>query len=135
MGGGTKVTIRDVAAAAKDVFGIKSEPAFRSMPERSWDVADWYASTSKTEKKLGWKASISLKDGLRATARWFRALESPERYLQVSKKHGLYKVYSARPHCRAACYKDNLAVPIMYERLKTTFEKLRVDYEIIFVND
>lgn len=34
-----------------------------------------------------------------------------------------------------ACYKDEQAIPLMYERLKRTFESLGVDYEIIFVND
>jgi polyisoprenyl-phosphate glycosyltransferase len=34
-----------------------------------------------------------------------------------------------------ACYKDAQAIPIMAARLKATFEKLGVDYEIIFVND
>ena len=34
-----------------------------------------------------------------------------------------------------ACYRDAPAVPIMYERLRKTFEKIGVDYEIIFVND
>ena len=34
-----------------------------------------------------------------------------------------------------ACYKDALAIPIMYRRLKKAFAKIRVDYEIIFVND
>jgi glycosyltransferase involved in cell wall biosynthesis len=34
-----------------------------------------------------------------------------------------------------ACYKDEQAVPLMYERLTATFRKIGVDYEIIFVND
>ncbi|MDQ6879465.1 MAG: glycosyltransferase family 2 protein [Candidatus Dormibacteraeota bacterium] len=34
-----------------------------------------------------------------------------------------------------ACYRDAPAVPIMYQRLLDTFEKIGVDYEIIFVND
>jgi dolichol-phosphate mannosyltransferase len=34
-----------------------------------------------------------------------------------------------------ACYKDNQAIPIMYRRLRNVFEKLRIEYEIIFVND
>src|SRR5438132_9601019 len=34
-----------------------------------------------------------------------------------------------------ACYRDAPAVPEMYDRLATTFQKLGVDYEIIFVND
>jgi polyisoprenyl-phosphate glycosyltransferase len=34
-----------------------------------------------------------------------------------------------------ACYRDAPAVPFMYKRLTDVFAKLRVDYEIIFVND
>lgn len=34
-----------------------------------------------------------------------------------------------------ACYKDEQAIPFMYKRLKSVFESLKVDYEIIFVND
>src|SRR5205809_6707900 len=34
-----------------------------------------------------------------------------------------------------ACYRDAPAVPEMHDRLSTTFQKLGVDYEIIFVND
>ncbi len=34
-----------------------------------------------------------------------------------------------------ACYKDEQAIPIMAERLARCFQKIEVDYEIIFVND
>lgn len=34
-----------------------------------------------------------------------------------------------------ACYKDEQAIPIMYGRLTKVFKKIKVDYEIIFVND
>jgi len=34
-----------------------------------------------------------------------------------------------------ACYNDERSIPSMYERLTGTFEKIKVDYEIIFVND
>ncbi len=34
-----------------------------------------------------------------------------------------------------ACYKDEQAIPFMATRLETTFQKIGVDYEIIFVND
>src|SRR5258706_7391451 len=34
-----------------------------------------------------------------------------------------------------ACYRDALAVPIMYRRLTAVFAKIGVDYEIVFVND
>lgn len=34
-----------------------------------------------------------------------------------------------------ACYKDGQAIPIMHQRLSHVFKKLKVEYEIIFVND
>jgi polyisoprenyl-phosphate glycosyltransferase len=34
-----------------------------------------------------------------------------------------------------ACYQDAPAVPIMHERLTTTFQEMGAEYEIIFVND
>ena len=37
--------------------------------------------------------------------------------------------------CIIACYKDEQAIPIMYERIVTTFNKIEAEYEIIFVND
>jgi dolichol-phosphate mannosyltransferase len=37
--------------------------------------------------------------------------------------------------CIIACYKDEQAIPIMYERIVSTFNKIDAEYEIIFVND
>lgn len=34
-----------------------------------------------------------------------------------------------------ACYKDEQSIPSMWQRLTKVFKQLRVDYEIIFVND
>jgi len=34
-----------------------------------------------------------------------------------------------------ACYRDAEAIPFMYKRLSTVFQRLGVNYEIIFVND
>ena len=54
-------------------------------------------------------------------------------YERSSKKFGLDTVYSVS--AIVACYKDEQAIPIMYERLRATFFKLNIDFEIIFVND
>ena len=62
-----------------------------------------------------------------------RCLPDKERYQQSSKKYGLDTVYSVS--AVVACYKDSQAIPIMYERLKATFTKLNIDFEIIFVNE
>jgi glycosyltransferase involved in cell wall biosynthesis len=49
----------------------------------------------------------------------------------IDSKNGLRKKISAI----IAVYRDAPAVPIMYSRLIAVFEKIDVDYEIIFVND
>lgn len=37
--------------------------------------------------------------------------------------------------CIIACYKDEQAIPYMYNRIKNTFSEIDSEYEIIFVND
>lgn len=132
IGSGKKTTIGEVAETAKELFGIARAPTF-SMPERRWDVQDWFADPRKAREQLGWQANTSFRDGLQATAAWFKEIPDKAAYEKASKKYGLDTVYSVS--AIIACYKDNQAIPIMYERLKATFTKLNVDYEIIFVND
>src|SRR5205823_5782508 len=64
---------------------------------------------------------------------WYKSLEDREGYARASKKFGLDAKHSVS--AIVACYKDGQAIPIMYERLKRTFDDLKIDYEIIFVND
>ncbi len=132
IGSGHKTTIGDVAAAAREFFGLAAEPSF-TMPQRSWDVHDWFANPAKAREILGWRAVTEFCEGLRRTAQWYASLPDKNRYERSSKKYGLDTVYSVS--AIVACYKDNQAIPIMYERLRATFAKLNIDYEIIFVND
>ena len=87
----------------------------------------------KNSEVLGWKAQVSPAEGLRRSAEWYRGLADPESYRLASKKQGT----GPRQGISAvvACYKDEKAIPVMYERLKAVFGKLQVDYEIIFIND
>jgi dolichol-phosphate mannosyltransferase len=132
IGTGRKTTIDEVAARARELFGIASEPSF-TMPERSWDVRDWYANPEKARAHLGWEARTCFCDGLEKTMAWYRDLPDKAKYHQSSKKFGLDTVYSVS--AIIACYKDDQAIPIMYERLKAVFTKMNIDFEIIFVND
>ena len=50
IGTGRKTTIGEVAARSRELFGIASEPSF-TMPERSWDVQDWYANPEKARTR------------------------------------------------------------------------------------
>ncbi len=132
IGSGRKTTIGEVAQAAAQIFEITQPPQF-SMPGRHWDMADWYADVARAEARLGWRARTSFCDGLRHTVAWYQTLEDKTRYQQSSKKFELDTKHSVT--AIIACYKDNLAIPIMYERLRAVFAKMKIDYEIIFVND
>ena len=133
IGSGRKTSIADVAAAAAKLFGIATPPVYRSMPNRAWDLSEWYANPAKTRDRLGWAATTSFDDGLARTAEWYRGLQDKERFHAASKQFGLDTKHSIS--AIIACYKDDQAIPIMYDRLRAIFDKLEVDYEIIFVND
>jgi dolichol-phosphate mannosyltransferase len=133
IGSGKKTTIAEVAQVSAELFSIKQQPVYGSMEQRNWDLADWFSNQRKTTEVLGWKARTDLRTGLARTAEWYRALEDKDRYQRSSKQFRLDKERSIS--AIVACYKDGQAIPIMYQRLKQTFEDLKVDYEIIFVND
>jgi len=132
IGTGRKTTIGEVAAIARDLFEIDVPPQF-SLEGRKWDVSDWYADASKASNVIGWQPRTDFREGLRRTAEWYAALPDKARYRQASKQFGLDTRHSVS--AIVACYKDEQAIPIMYERLRKTFTELNVDYEIIFVND
>jgi polyisoprenyl-phosphate glycosyltransferase len=133
IGSGCKTTIADIAAISRDLFGIDHEPSFSSMPDRTWDVSDWFANPEKAARCLDWRPRTRLHEGLRSMVEWYRSLPDPEKYYHYSKMFSLNTTYSVS--AIIACYKDNQAIPIMYQRLKDTLSKLKIDYEIIFIND
>jgi dolichol-phosphate mannosyltransferase len=132
IGTGIKTTIAELAATTKHLFGIAEEPRFGTMEGRTWDLADWYADPRKALEMYGWKATIALESGLRATADWIATLSDPE-FSLTTKKDASKRKRSIS--AIIACYKDAQAIPIMYRRLTDTFRKLGIDYEILFVND
>jgi dolichol-phosphate mannosyltransferase len=132
IGTGQKTTIDEVAQTVRKHFRIDAEPAF-TMPDRAWDVPHWYANIQKARERLFWEPRTRFEDGLKKTALWYEALGDQRGYQRLSKKFGLDTVYSVS--AIVACYKDNQAIPIMYERLRATFLALHIDFEIIFVND
>jgi polyisoprenyl-phosphate glycosyltransferase len=132
IGTGQKTTIGECAELAKQLFSIPSAPVF-TMPNRQWDLPDWYANIEKVRTRIGWEPRTTFREGLLKTAEWFRSLPDPTFYFQSSKRFGLDTKHSVS--AIIACYRDNRAIPIMYQRLKATFNKLNVDHEIIFVND
>jgi len=132
IGTGVRTKIRDLAETAREVFGIEKPAEFGSMPERAWDLEEWYAAPAKAAGLLGWSATTSLVDGLRSTADWVRSL-GPGGLEGLTKRHRAPERKSIT--AIVTCYNDEPAIPIMYQRLVATFRKIAVDYEIIFVND
>ncbi len=132
IGSGCCTTIADVARIAGEVFDIADEPVF-TMVGRDWDVTDWYANISKSVACLRWQPQTSFRAGLEQMVEWYQEIDDIERYHRSSKQHTLDSRHSVS--AVIACYKDAQAIPVMYKRLKATFDSLAVEYEIIFVND
>ena len=102
------------------------------MSKRSWDLSEWYSDSKKAEKIFGWKSKTSLIDGLNLTFDWLSTLANND-FNSITKKNTSNKKSSIS--AIIACYKDEMAIPIMYQRLTKTFKEIKIDYEIIFVCD
>lgn len=127
---GVKNTIKDVVYIIKDIFNIQSEPSWGNMPNRNWDLKEWYGNVEKTKKFLGWENETTLRDGLIKTRDWQSTYSQPLYEKKLVQDNIRFKLSAV-----IACYKDAQAMPIMHQRLSDVFKKLNVDYEIIFVND
>ena len=66
VGSGRGTTVLDVIAAAGRALGIE-DVAPRFQPERPGDVPHTCADARAVEATLGWRAEVSLEDGLRRT--------------------------------------------------------------------
>jgi polyisoprenyl-phosphate glycosyltransferase len=125
---GIKTTLAEVADQARTTFGMATPPPFGAMPDRKWDLADWYGNPALAFAELGWSSRTSFADGLAQTAAWEKLAAPHIRFGVVAPK-------AEKLTAVVACYRDHQAIPIMHERLTKTFRGLGVDYEIIFVND
>ena len=71
VGTGKQTTIRDVIKITKELFNIKTEPVWNSMPNRSWDSTTWVADNHKL-CRIGWKPQYEFRAGFLKTVAWFR---------------------------------------------------------------
>lgn len=131
IGSGTKTTIGELAAIAREKFSISEAPRFDSMPGRAWDLSDWFSNPSKAREILDWQARMPLADGLQCTAQWISGLSTTDLHSHTKAHAPQGRSISAI----VACYRDAQAIPIMHERLTAVFHKIGIPYEIIFVND
>lgn len=127
---GRPTNIREVAAHAKRLFDLRGEPVWSSMPNRSWDLEQWYGNPGRAREILGWEARTSFPEGLQATVDWTRRQSAVPEVRSHKRLDSSLRISAV-----VASYKDEPAVTVMHERLAKVFRDLKVDYEIIFVND
>ena len=72
VGTGVKTTIEELCKIVTELFQIETPPVFSSMPDRGWDLINWYARPDKIKSMLNWHSRISLKDGLKQASDWQR---------------------------------------------------------------
>ena len=128
---GEKTTLEQLVNLVKDEFKISAAPVWGNMQNRNWDLKDWYGNPENAVKELGWKAKTALKDGLRRTYNWHEDIGYADTIIPAFKNTKL----NAKITAIIACYKDNQAIPVMYDRLVKMFNETKIRYEIIFVND
>lgn len=125
---GKMSTIEELVNEATNLFNILEKPNWGSMNNRSWDQDNWYGDPTNTSNDLGWTSKTSIKEGLKKCYEWQEQI--PYTALILSSAEETKKLTAV-----IACYKDEEAIPIMYDRLKNVFKKIKTDYEIILVND
>jgi UDP-glucuronate 4-epimerase len=70
LGGASPVTLSELVARVEEATGRKAR--LDRQPTQPGDVPVTYASVEKAERLLGFRARVSLADGLRRTVEWFR---------------------------------------------------------------
>ena len=128
---GVMTSLQELSELSRSIFRIEATPEWGSMPNRAWDTPKWYGDNRLALESIDWRPSIPLKEGLTMTAQWQRDIGYKNRVLRYfNQPSDLVKISPI-----IACYKDEKAIPIMYERLTKTFREIGCNYEIIFVND
>ena len=70
VGSGVRTTLAELVQIVRELFEVRAEPAWGTMPDRAWDHPEWFADPSKAARVLGWRSSVPLRAGLSAFARW-----------------------------------------------------------------
>jgi len=72
FGTGEKISVRALADRMRAVTGFRGEILWNTIPRRPLDIQSVYCDASKAKSILGWEARVSLDEGLRRTADFWR---------------------------------------------------------------
>ena len=75
VGCGGRASLLDLVAMLNDVLGTSIEPEFR--PPRPGDVRDSEASIERATALIGFRPTVSMREGLERTVAWFSDREAP----------------------------------------------------------
>lgn len=131
IGSGTQTALRELVACAAELFQVREEPRWGSMPNRAWDLERWRGNFAKAKRLIHWEPKVALAEGLLRTSQWQKETDFAGRIVPAFQSPAKRTKIS----CVIACYKDGQAISVMYERLVKVFAEMKMRYEIIFVND
>jgi dolichol-phosphate mannosyltransferase len=131
IGSGKKTKLNEIVEEVKNIFNISADPEWGSMQNRAWDTSEWYGNYTLAEQIIKWFPKTNLNQGLNKFKVWQEEID----YKNTIIKHFQSPSSLSKISAIIACYKDEEAIPIMYKRLRETFNNIGCDYEIIFVND
>lgn len=72
LGTGELTTVKSVIDELAAAIGTDAIPLFGALPDRPFEN-EVAANTASAAERLGWRATTSLKDGLRQTVDWYRS--------------------------------------------------------------
>ncbi|HEX4038293.1 MAG TPA: NAD(P)-dependent oxidoreductase [Acidobacteriaceae bacterium] len=72
LGSGSLISIREIVEKVADIVQPGAKLDFGALPDRPLEPVR-IATIAKTEKKIGWKPTVPLDEGLRRTVEWYRA--------------------------------------------------------------
>jgi dTDP-L-rhamnose 4-epimerase len=78
LGTGRSVTVDEIAAALSEGLGVTVEPE-RTEQYRAGDIRHCFAATEQAESVLGFRAKVSLENGLKDLAGWLAGQEADDR--------------------------------------------------------
>lgn len=87
LASGNETSIKELASLINDITGNSEKVS--DTPARSWDRSGKrFADTLKAEEEIGFKAKISLRNGLEDTVKWTK--EHSEQIRNCIKKHAYF---------------------------------------------
>ena len=78
LGSGKLDTVRTVVEELVGQINPRIQPSFGSIPERAMEQIR-KADVESSFRQIGWRAQVSLRDGLSRTVEWYREYFNPER--------------------------------------------------------